>query len=378
MKRTALLLIPLVLTLASCGNQTPTPEPEGEVIPNQETVNKVKEILDEQDLSEFHTKTLQGKYTQEYDVLNIDNDYDFDSFNDEEDFKTSSYFNYGGYGMFGYYYDLSEEQYDSIVDENGNIDTFDAIATGTGSYGISQLSRAMSFNREGSTEATVYNLDIAQTLMLKTTEQDFWVENSLDVTDTGVFDGDATQRFKASIDKELLFSSISTRVFRELFSKVDLFDTTGNIEHLDKLYFSICRELVSKSDKEISDFLLANQVSIQEEEDNIELSFVFSAEDIEEEEEDYIFPGAIKGSLSFSKETYQLSDFSYEMVYRMETYDEDTGSVKLVNTKFACQGVSSRDLPEDPWEPINPTMYDDVVEFLKDVNEQVVPPEIHL
>ena len=380
MKRIVLLFFPLILSLASCGGNSPTPstDSETEVIPNQEAVNKVKEILDKQDLSKFYTKALQGMYTQEYDVLDINNDYDFESFNDEEDPKTSSYFNYGGYGMFGFYYDLSEDQYNSIVDEKGNVDTFDAIATGTGSYGISQLSRAMSFNREGSTEATVYNLDISQTLMLKTTKQDVWVYNTLDVTDTGIFDGDLTQRFNSSINKELLFSSISTRVFRELFSKVDLFDTTGNIEHLDKLYFSICRDLVAKSDKEISDFLLANQVSMQEEEDNIKLSFVFSADDIEEEEEDYIFPGAIKGYLTFDKETYQFSDFNYEMIYRMETYDEETGSVKLVNTKFACQGVSYRGLPDDPWEPKDPIVYDDVPEFLKDVNEQVVPPKINL
>ena len=369
MKRSAFLLIPLVVGLISCDSSSS--------VQNQETVNKLKEILSEQDLSEFYSKNLQGMYTQEYDVIDINNDYDFESFNDDEDPKTSSYFNYGGYGMFGFYYDLSEDQYNSIVDEKGNIDTLDAIATGTGSYGISQLSRTMSFNREGSTEATVHNLDISQTLILKTTKQDVWVNNSLDVTDTGIFDGDLTQRFNSSINKELLFGSISTRVFRELFSKVDLFDTTKNIEHLDKLYFSICRELVSKSDKEISDFVLANQISIKEEE-NIEVGFVFSTEDIEEEELDFIFPGTIKGTLSFDKDTYEFLDFSYGMTYRMEAYDEETGSVKLVNTKFICSGVSSHGLPDDSWEPRDPTVYEDVAEFLKDVNEQVVPPNINL
>ena len=36
---------------------------------------------------------------------------------------------------------------------------------------------------------------------------------------------------------------------------------------------------------------------------------------------------------------------------------------------------TSRGLPDDPWEPRDPIVYDDVPEFLK---EQVVPPEIHL
>lgn len=370
MKRSILLLIPLVMGIVSCGNSSS--------IPNQDVVDKFKELLLKQDLSEFHSKYLKGMYAQEYDVLDINNDYDFEDYNDDEDSKTSSYFNYGGYGMFGFYYDLTEDQYNSIVDEEGDIDVLDAIATGTGSYGITQLSRAMSFNREGSTEATIYNLDILQTLILKTTKKDVWVYNSLDVTDTGIFHGDLTQRFNSSIDKELLFDSVSTRVFREIFSKVDLFDTTGNLEHLDKIYLSICRELISKNDKEISDFLLENQISIQEEKDDIKLNFVFSTEDIEEDEADYIFPGAIKGTLSYNKETYQLSNFDYGMTYRMEAFDDETGSVKLVNTKFTCQGESSRTLPEDPWEPIDPTVYDNVAEYIKDVNEQVVPPNINL
>ena len=368
MKRIVLLLIPLTLSLFACTKKQASTEPESEVIPNQEVVNRIKDLLNKQDLSEFYTKRLQGTYTQEYDVLDIDKD---------EDTKVSNYFNYGGYGIFGFYYDLAKDEYDSIVDEKGNIDTFDAIATGTGSYGIVQLARSTSFSREDSWEPKVSSLDILQQITLKTTKQDVWVENSLDVTETGIFDGSATQRFKASIDKELLFGSVSKRTFRDIFSKVELFDTPGNVEHLDKLYFSICRELVSKSNKEISDFIAMNQVSIKEE-DNIEVSFIFNTENIEEEEADYIFPGAIKGTLIFDKETYEFSSFNYEMTCIAETYDEDSGSVKLANTKFTCTGVSSHELPEDPWEPIDPVVYDDVSEFLKDVNEQVIPPEIHL
>ena len=368
MKRIVLSLIPLVLSLFSCSKQQVNPEPEDEVIPNQVTVNQIKNLLSKQDLSEFYTKRLQGTYTQEYDVLDIDKD---------EDTKVSNYFNYGGYGIFGFYYDLEKDEYDSIVDEKGNIDTFDAIATGTGSYGIVQLARSTSFSREDSWESKVSNLDILQQITLKTTKQDVWVDNSLDVTETGIFDGSATQRFKASIDKELLFGSVSKRTFRDIFSKVDLFDTPGNVEHLDKLYYSLCRELLSRNDKGISDFILMNQFSIKEE-DNIEVSFVFDTDDIEGEEADYIFPGVIKGTLIFDKETYEFSNFSYEVTCKAETYDENSGSVKLVNTKFTCEGVSTHKLPEDPWEPIDPVVYSDVSEFLKDVNEQVIPPEIHL
>ena len=375
MKRTALLLIPLILTLASCRNEpvTPTPEPapEGDIIPNQEVVEELKEILNKQDLSELYTKSFRGMYSQEYDVLEISSD-------DEEATKTSSYLNYGGYGVFGYYYDLSLDEYDSIVDEKGNIDTFDAIATGRGSYGITHLTRTMSFNREGSAEAKIYNLDIQQNTTLKTTDEDVWVDNTLYISDDGIFHYESRQELSASINKELLFGSVSTRTFRNIFSKVDLFDAPGNIEHLDKLYYSICRELVSKNDKEISDFILGSQISIESDEENIKVNFVFDTENIDEDEFDYIYPGAIEGTLLFDKETYKFTEFSYEMNYKSETNDEETGSSKFIDTKFTCSGESTRELPHDSWEPINPTLYDDVSKFLEDVNEQVVPPEIYL
>lgn len=369
MKRSILLLIPLVLGLVSCGNNPSPSSSEGEIIPNQETVDKLKDLLKKQDLSPFYTKSLKGAYTQSYDVLDI-------SYNDEGE-KISNYLNYGGNGMFGYYYDLSTDEYNSIVDEKGNIDAFDAIAVGKGSYGITELSRTTSFTREGSFEAKVNSLDFSQQIIIKTIDDDFWVDNTLDITDDGVFHYEDRQRLNATINKELLFGSVSTRTFRDIFSKVDLFDTPGNVEHLDGLYFSICHDLVSKSDKEISDFILDKQISISEQE-NIKLNFVFNTDDIEEEEMDYIFPGAVKGTLNFDKTTYQLLDFNYEMLYKVETYDEETQNVKFINIKFTCEGESTRKLPYDALKPIDPTVYDDVAEFLKDVSEQVIPPNISL
>ena len=370
MKRSILLLIPLMLGFIACGGSSR--------VSNKETVVKMKELLNKQDLSEFYSKTLKGVYSQEYDVLDINYDnFDISDTDYQENEKVSSYFNYSGTGLFGYYYDLSSDEYDSIVDAKGNISTFDAISKGEGYFGFTQVIRTMSFSRENSSEAKINNLDISQSLNLKTTEQDVWLDNTLFVSDDGIFQYETRQELSSSIDKQLLFGSISTRTFREIFSKVDLFDTLGSVEHLDKLYISMCRELTSKSDKEISDFILDNQIFIKEEED-IEVNFVYANEDLEEEEADYIFPGAIKGTLTFDKETYQFTNFSYEMAYQIETYDENTGSVKLININFACSGESSRELPHDLWEPTDPTVYEDVAEYLKDVNEQVIPPNIQL
>ena len=365
MKRNVLLLIPLMLGLglSSCSSS----------IPNQDEVDKVKEMLSKQDLSQFYTKTLQGMYSQEYDVLDL--------YSDEEE-KTSSYLNYSGAGFFGMYYDLTVDQYNSVVDEKGNVDTFDAIAEGKGYYGLLQVARTMSFNREDGLEATIVNLDILQSTTVKSTDQDLWVDNTLYLTDTGTFHEDSMQWLSASINKELLFNNVSTRAFREIFSTVNLFDAPGNIEHLDKLYLSICRDLATKSDKEISDFIIANQISIEageEEEENIvKLNFVYTNENVDEDEEEYIFLGGISGTLKYDKETYEFLGFSYEMQQTMETIDEESGNIKLITTKFTYEGESYRGLPHDEWEPTNPTIYDDVADFLEDVNEQVVPPNFNL
>lgn len=368
MKRSILLLIPLMLCITSCNGQSKISSSEAETIPNQEVVDKLKTILSKQDLSPFHSKYLQGTYSQEYDVLDLDYD---------EDEKVSNYFNYFGGGVFGIYHDLTTEEYDSIVDENGNIDVFDAIAKGKGYYGYLQLTRTTSFTRKGSYESEIHNLNLLQLMNLKSSDTDVWLSNSLNVSEEGAFNAEHTQYFNSSISKELLFGSLSTRSFREIISKVNLFDAPGNMEHLDKLYYSICRELVSKSDKEISDFILANQISIKEE-DNIEVSFVYANEDVEEEELDYIFPGTIKGTLLFDKNTYEYTHFNYEIPYKVETYNEDSGSIKLINTSFSCEGTSVRGLPHDTWEPTDPTVYEDVAEYLKDLDEQVVPPTIYL
>lgn len=393
MKRSALLLIPLVLGLASCGGKsTPTvssseiissstsevtssssteefSSSESTDIPERETVEKVKELLSRQDLSEFYTKAIIGSYIQEYDVFEV---------NYDEDSKVSSYFNYDGRGMFGFYYDLKEDQYGSIVDEKGNIEIFDAIAKGLGYYGLLQVIRTMSFNRVDGAKADINNLDIFQQMTLKTTDDEVWVGNTLYASNDGVFHYDTRQELQASINKELLFSSISTRTFRETFSKVDLFNTPANMEHLDRLYYSICRDLVTESDEEISNFVVENQISIEEDEDNIKVNFVFLNEDIDEEEADFIFPGEIKGTLFYDKETYEFTNFSYEMVYKIETFNEETGSIRVINTKFTCSGDSSRVWPHEAWQPTDPIVYDDVADFLEDVNEQVVPPNINL
>ena len=359
MKKIVFLLVPLVIGLVSCQKS----------IPNQEAVNELKALLNKQDLSDFTSKGFACMFTQEYDVLDVYKD-------DEEGERSSSYFNYVGLGFLDSYYVLNKEQYSQIIDAKGEINTFDAIAIGEGGYRITQTVDTSSFYRDGGTAAVIKNLDISQQVTLKATDKDLIVYNVLDVSDKQYFDESTHQNFNGSINKELLFDSVSPRAFNDIFSSINLFDSPGNVEYLDKLYFSICRDLKTKNDKEISEFISNNQISLKEVEDHLELNFVYEQSDIEEDYLDIIFPGAIKGTLTYDKVTGSFDEFSYEIKYVDEKYDKESGSLKTTNMIFTCSGKTTRGPMGDMWTPDDPTIYDNVVDFLEDVREEVVPPNI--
>ena len=358
MKKAFLLLIPLVIGLVSCDKS----------ITNIETVNELKTLLDKQDLSEFHSKSLATTFTQEYDVLDV--------YKDEEE-RTSSYFNYIGLGFLDFYYDLASEEYDSIVDENGNVNVFDAIKEGEGGYRITQLAKASSFFRDGGEYSLMRNLNINQQMTLKTTDEDVFVYNILDVAEGDTFEYESRQNFNGTINKGLLFDSVSTESFRDIFSSIQLFDAPSNVEYLDSLYFLKCRELKNMSDQEISDFIIKNKIAMNEVENNIELSFTYGKENIDEEHQDIVFPGDIQGKLLYDKSTGEFVEFNYQIKYLNEHFDEESGSVNTANMVFECSGRSSRAPQGDMWIADNPTVYNDVVTFLEDVREQVVPPSIY-
>ncbi len=360
-----LLLFPLILGLVSCKSSTsPTTPPTFD----QNEVDAFKELLYKQDLSDFTSKGLATMFIEEYDVLDV-----YDDADDEEE-RTSSYFNYIGLGFLDMYYVLTTPQFNEVADEKGDVNTFDAIAVGAGGYRITQSVKTAAFSRKGGESSTIKNLDISQQMTLKTTFEDAFLYNVLDVSDTQVFDYTARQNFNGAINKKVLFGSISTRAFREIFSQVSLFDAPGNVEHLDKLYFSVCKDLKTKSDKEISDFIKENQISIEEVEDNLELSFVFQKTDLYEDYIDYVFPGAIKGTLIYDKTTGSFDEFSYEIKYVDEKYDEQSGSIKTANMSFTCMGRSGRGSMGSMWTPDDMTVYDNAIEFLEKVSEEVIPP----
>ena len=366
MKKALFLLIPLVIGLSACdknsGKSSETP------IPNIELVNQLKDLLNKQDLSDFHSKALGTMFTQEYDVLDVYKD---------EDERVSNHFNYIGLGFLDYYYDLSLEEYNSTVDENGDVNIFDAIKEGEGGYRISQLAYTTSMNRDGGFPAKVENLVINQQMTLKATEEDINVYNILDVTDNEAFEYESRQKFNGQISKEILFDSVSTESFRDIFSNVHLFDAPSTIEYLDKLYFLTCRELKDMSDKEISDFIIETNISLEEVEETIELSFTYSNERIDEEHQDIVFPGDILGTLKYDKTSGEFLEFNYKIQYLNNNYDEESGSSNTANMAFECTGISGRAPMGDMWLPSDPTVYTDAISFLEDVREEVIPPSIY-
>ena len=369
----AFLLLPALLTLASCNKSgksqdDPKDDPQDDPIVNQEEVDELKALLNKQDLSEFYGKAMGTMFQQEYEVLDVDR---------SEDEIVTSNFTYTGVGFLDMYYDITKDTYDALMAESGNVNTFDALASGIGGYRIKQLVNTSLDNQVGEDEKEERELGFNQEMTVKSLDNDILVYNSLLINDSNNPGSSQSQSLNSSINKELLFNSISVRSFRDIFSQVDLFDSPGNVEYIDRLYFATCRELKNSTDKEISNFIIDNQIVIEEKEEIIELSFVFPNEDLDEEYQEYIFPGEIEGKLQYDKETGAFNEFEYNINYSIDAVDEETGSEKHATMKFNCAGKSAREPLGDLWTPDDPTIYDDVIQFLEDVENEVVPPSVY-
>ena len=359
MKKSILLLMPLFLALSGCNKASS--------IPNKKEVDAFKALLNEQDLSEFHQKWFASQFTNEYSILDIEEA-------DEDEYKITNFFNYTGIGWLNSYYILSDDNYDSLMDDYGEINIFDAMSKGVGGYRIIQSSDAASYVKEPAEDPVTRTLSVLQSTTLKTTESDVFVNNTLFAADTSSFNYEERQEFNGKIGKDLLFSTVSTRSFREIFSSVNLFGAPEEIEHLDSLYYSTCRDLKNRSDKEISDFIIDKKIEMSEEENYLDVKFSFDGEQLEDNES---MPGVINGILHFDKETHSFAQFEYEIEFVNESVNEETNEIIFATMRFTCAGVSSHEQLGSLDTKDDPTVYDDVTTFLEDVIEQVVPPTLY-
>lgn len=361
MKKSIFLLIPLLVGLAACNDSSD--------INNQQDVNNLKSLLAAQDLSPFNEKTFGAVYSQNFSVYT-------NEINDEG--RYIDFFNYqGGYCTTSYYYNVAKEAYEELMkDEDTNI--FDIMCAGSGYYHLSQTATIESFledqfeDRDGNERVSFLQELVAH---FDDENKNLQIDNSYMFADYYNEDNLDFRMFSGIIDTNTLFDSYSTKSLSDLFSKVNVYDGPGYCENIDSIYYQICFSLLDKSDKEISDFIISNNISYVEGDEYLELSFELKEQKyLDLLAENDIFPGSMKGTLYFDKESKLFDNFEYKIIYLESEVDSSTNYVHTASMEFKASGLSRHGKPEGyPQMSEEPTEYTDPDEFIKQVTEQVLP-----
>ena len=377
-------MLPLVLSVASCGGKNDRAQSSGDTqssrntqpsegsipeatIENQNDVDNLKSLLAKQDLSPFNEKTYISQYAQNFSVYTNGND---------DEGKYINFFNYRGTGNVGYYYKLDEEKYQEIIkDENSNI--FDLMCQGFGYYVLSQYATVNSFlNDESEDIESSERFTFMQQLEAMLDDANLQIKNTYFYAD--FFDDEKMdyRLFNGAIDKKILFDAITTKALSDLFSRVNVYDGPGYCETIDSLYYQICQSLLESSDKEISDFIINNDITYAETANYSELSFALKEEKyIQHLADNDVIPGIIKGTLYLDKETKILDTFEYKVVYLEEEVDYSTNYVHTATMEFKSEGYSYHGKPDAEMPAADEiTVYTDPDEFMKEVIDQVIPP----
>lgn len=378
-----IIIFPLILSISACGGSekdnpkiepTPTPEPTpiptpGGDIDNQEEVDNLKSLLAKQDLSPFNEKSFYANYQQNFTVYT-------NSLDDEG--KYVDFFNYRGSGNFGYYYDVDEEEYEKIIeDEDSNI--FDIMRQGFGYYLLVQYATIQSFlnfNDEVDEKEEYERFTYIQQLEALLDEENFQIDNTFIFSDFYDDENFDYRTFKGKISKDNLFSSYTTKTINDIFSRVNIYDGPGNCEAIDSFYYQLCLSLLESSDKEISEFIINNNIEYIESNKYSELSFEIKEEKyLEQLGDNDVIPGIIKGTLYLNKETKELEEYEYRIIHLEQESDLDRNYIHAVSMEFIAEGYSRHGKPEeDPYVSEEAVIYDDSNLFVQDVMEEVIPP----
>ena len=369
-------LFPLLMAsigLSSCGNNPVDSSLPSSSI-NMEEVNKLKELLAKQDLSPVYDKMFFSQFTQDYETYSSNNG------EDEEEAETQFY-TYHGKGMFGCLYEVSEDAYNE-VEALENPDFFDYLAHGKGSYEMIQQGSLVSYLHQdegANATSSLQHMEFVQQVEACFSEASVQVVNSLGTKPTigeGGYNADEMQRFNGIIDKEILFDTISVRALSDIFASTNLFDGQRSCEALDRIYFATVKQLCSKSDAELYEFIERNAIHIEEEEEDIVVHFAIGDEQLRDTLDEHdIIPGVFEGTLTYEKDSGKFDAYDYQIIYTNDHADEDSGNVHNVSMEFKATGYSwnqkyDRELYIDP----NPAVYEDAETFLEDVVREVVPP----
>ena len=381
-----IILFPLILSIASCGREGKSSDsvteastdtqktgegkssdtiPE-ETIDNQEDVDYLKSLLAKQDLSPFNEKYFSSMYTQNFTVYTNSMD---------DDGKFIEVINYNGAGGVAYYYDVDEEVYSQVI-ENENINIFDIMCQGYGCYELTQNATVNSYLNDEFED----KIDQERSTFFQDVGAQF-TDTTLQIANTYLFvdfydDEDREYRlFNGIIDKEILFGSYTTKTLSNLFSRINVYDGPGFCETIDSLYYQICYSLLESSDKEISEFIINNNVEYDESKNYLELSFELKEDKyIEYLSEHDVIPGIIKGTLHIDKETKALDSFEYRIIHFEEDTDLSTNYIHTASMEFKAEGMSRHGEPESgPYMDEDATVFTDPTDFIEQVTEQVIP-----
>lgn len=361
MKKTLfpLLFLPLA-ALSSCGGG----------IPNQGEVDDFKALLSKQDNSPIYDKMFSCMFYQDYSSF---------AKNHGEEENETRFYSYRGGGAFGCLYEVSEEAY-AEVEALESRDFFDYLSRGKGSYGLVQTADIVSYHynveEEEDAVETFKNQTFLQRVEANFGEANVQVNNSLACRDKTKDEYSQWQKFNGIIDKSLLFDTITVRAFSDIFARTNLYDGQRSCETLDRIYFKTLRELAGKSDRALSDFIIKNNIRIEEGEQATLVRFKVEDEELKAVlEENEIMPGSFEGTLSYDKDTGKFEAFEYKIAYLVDEANMEDGSTETTFMEFKAEGYSwNQKFGEDLYIEPNPTVYDNAEAFLEDVVREVIPP----
>lgn len=350
------------LALPSCGDS----------IGNREEVNRLKDLLSKQDLSPIYDKMFVSMFSQNYNV--------FSSLSGEEDEEGAEtrFYSYRGAGGFGCLYEVSEAAY-AEVEALESQNFFDYLSRGIGDYGMVQTATLVSYlyeNGEDELIRSLQSLEFVQEVDARFTANDVQVVNSLIAKDSvgGGYDVDTRQYFNGLIDKGTLFDAITVRAFSDIFARTNLFDGQRCCEALDRIYFDTVKQLCAKTDAELSDFIIKNDIRIESEEEATLVHFKVGDENLRATlDENDIIPGTLEGTLTYEKESGKFSAYEYGIAYVSNDLSE--GNVHTTSMEFKASGYSwNQKYGQEIYIDPNPTVYEDAEDFLEDVVNEVIPP----
>ena len=338
---------------------------------NQEEVKKLKELLDKQNFSSFYERAFTAQFKQDFNVFHSDKN---------EGTNAVDFLSYHASSAFGYQYAVTPEKYEEIT-SNGSYNAFDLMSGGKGDYGLLQSAQVRNYSCEYDEDKETLsevetNSRFVQLINTKFTQDNFQVDSEFSYTDDIDSSNSSHILFNGLIDKEELLSNVSTDALAALFSSINLYDGPRIVQVIDMLYFNIVASLKEQDDAKIGAFIQENQVTMEEGEDVISVTFHLDNEEMRTLFSDNeVFPGIVDGTLSYDKESGEFQHFKYTINYSEERGTQNQDSVSAALYTFDVEGDSDDKMAhQDPYIRPDPVVYDDVVSFMNDMIAGIIPP----